>query len=162
MIEIEEQVEDKAIKSQIKLPTQPSVSLVKLLSAVLNDLDNIVPHTIPKTVHDKLIDTLVTVIFNHYEKLSLDENVNQNLAIQLLLDIKFLTLICVRRDCKILTTKSQTINEKLRNKVDPFDLDVFYSYLQTCIKRSVLQMNVSISSFINCRINSCKSDHFIM
>lgn len=143
IIEIEEQTEDKIINSQIRLPAQPSLSLVTLLSAVLTDLNNIVPHTIPKTVHDRFIDTLVTVIFSHYEKLAENEDVNQNLAIQLLLDVKFLTMICVRRDCKVLTTKSQEISEKLRSKVDPFDLNVFYPYLQNCIKRSVLQMTVS-------------------
>lgn len=143
-MEIEEQSDDKVIKSQIKLPTHPSVPLVTLLSAVLTDLDKIVPHTIPKTVHNQLIDSLITIIFSHYEKLSVNENVNQNLAIQLLLDVKFLTMICVRRDCKTLTTKSQEICENLRSKVDPFDLNVFYSYLQSCIKQSVIQMNVSI------------------
>lgn len=146
-MEIEEQIDDKAIKSQIKLPTHPSVPLVTLLSAVHTDLDKVVPHTIPKTVHNQFIDTLVTILFTHYERLSLNEDVNQNLAIQLLLDVKFITMICVRRDCKTLTTKSQEISENLRSKVDPFDLNVFYSYLQSCIKQSVIQMSVSFTIF---------------
>jgi hypothetical protein len=38
--------------------------------------------------------------------------------------------------------KSQAISDKLEDKVDPFDLDVFCPYIQSNIKRSVQRTQV--------------------
>lgn len=95
----------------------------------------------PKQVHLQFIEKNIEVTFKHYEIL-LSSNINQTQALQFLFDIKFLTLFAVARENITHIQKSQEICDKLRSKVDPFDLDVFYSYLQYNVKQSVLQSQV--------------------
>lgn len=130
--------------SQINIPSQPSVTLLTVLSEISSELNGILPHTLPKTVHTQFTEITADLILRRYETLSQSETLNQNLALQFLLDVKFLTTMCIRRDNKDMTKKSQQICDAFRAKIDPFDLDVFYKYLQTNVKRSVLQSQVNI------------------
>lgn len=58
------------------------------------------------------------------------------------MDVRHLTLLLVPRENKKYMELSQEICEFLRQKIDPFDYDVFYPYIQTNLKRSVQRVQV--------------------
>lgn len=147
-IDIEEQTEDKIFNSQIRIPSQPCIILLSVLSKVGVELNGILPHTLPKSIHTQFTETLADSILQRYENICQNETMNQNMAFQFLLDVKFLSTICVKRDNKDLMKRSQNICDTLRAKIDPFDLDVFYPYLQTNVKRSVIQSQTFFGSLL--------------
>lgn len=102
----------------------------------------ILPHTLPKTVHIQYIEDCMEVVLNRYKDLVSDD-LNQNQALQFLFDVKYLTVFCIRRENERLVGISQDICDKLRSNIDPFDLDVFYTHLQTNVKKATLQSQVS-------------------
>ncbi|KAG5894614.1 hypothetical protein JTB14_026145 [Gonioctena quinquepunctata] len=140
-IEIQEQTEEKVFKSQIKVPLKPSLALSGLLARMNDDLCSALPHTLPKAIHTQFIQDSAAVIFGHYKKLA-EKELNQKQALQFLFDMKFLTTFCIPRDNVELVSLSQEICDKLRSRIDPFDLDVFYSFLQNNVKKAVVQSQV--------------------
>lgn len=106
-----------------------------------DDLSCILPQTLPRSIHVQFIERNIETIFRYYQNIS-SQNLNQNQSLQFLFDVKFLTTFCIPRENATLISFSQEICDKLRAKIDPFDLDVFYSYLQSNVKRSVMQSQV--------------------
>lgn len=145
--EIQEQTDEKVFKSQIKLPSQPSLCLQKIFSEINNQINVIIPHTLPKQIHLQFIEEQTNLILQQYETLS-NLSLNQTQALQFLFDVKYLTALCISRENVSLVTKSQSICDKFRSQIDPFDLDVFYSYLQTNIKMAVLQSQVILGCLL--------------
>ncbi|KAB0795663.1 hypothetical protein PPYR_09724 [Photinus pyralis] len=146
-LEIQEQTDEKIFKSQIKLPSQPNLNLQKIFSTINDSLNAIIPHTLPKQVHLEYLEAHVSVILKQYEVLS-QLDLNQIQALQFLFDVKYLTTLCILRENALLVSKSQQICDNLRSKIDPFDLDVFYSYLQNNVKMSVLQSQVILGCLL--------------
>ncbi|KAK9679205.1 hypothetical protein QE152_g40204 [Popillia japonica] len=146
-IEIQEQTDEKVFKSQIRVPFQLSSSLLEVLTHLSMCLSYVLPHTLPKTVHMQLLERSVDVILSQYEKL-LSTTLNQKQALQFLFDVKFVMLFCVPRENMKLVQKCQEICDKLRTNIDPFDLDVFYSYLQNNVKQSALQSAVILGCLL--------------
>ncbi|KAF7280737.1 hypothetical protein GWI33_005591 [Rhynchophorus ferrugineus] len=137
-IEIQEQTEEKLFKSQISVPLKPSVPLTNILVKLNKDLSKVLSYTLPKEVHIYFLEAHVDVILKEYERVC-SQDLNQIQALQYLLDVRFLSTLCIPRENSQLVTFSQNICDKLRNRIDPFDLDVFYSHLQNNIKKSIIQ-----------------------
>lgn len=139
-----------------------SISLARILEYLNEMLNALFPHTLPKQVHLKFMEKNVLSILNQYEDLMKHE-LNQMQALQFLFDVKFLTTLAVPRENMALVQRSQDVCDKFRSFVDPFDLDVFYNYLQHNVRQNALQtqvtdficelydINLSIYSFIFCR-----------
>lgn len=123
------------------MPGAISLTLQKILLNLNNSMSLILPHTMPKQIHLLFIEKNMEYLFKKYEALAYMD-INQTQALQFLFDVKFLTTFCVPRENMQLIQKSQEVSDKLRSKVDPFDLDVFYSYIQQNVKQSVLQSQV--------------------
>lgn len=155
LIEIQEQTDEKVFKSQIRVPSQPSLVLHEILKTLSNNLNSILPHTLPKQIHLQYIERNTLEILERYGDL-LAYDSNQNQALQFLFDVKFVTTFSIPKENIQLVQKSQAICDKFRSKVDPFDLDVFYSYIQNNVKQSVLQHQVTISAslYVCCRTKS--------
>lgn len=100
------------------------------------------------------IESSVEKILGRYGALVTRE-LHQTQALQLLFDVKFLTTLCVPRENVQLVAKSQSLCDNLRSKIDPFDLDVFYGYLQSNVQKCVFQSQVSgfetLFFFVWCR-----------
>ncbi|XP_018569113.1 conserved oligomeric Golgi complex subunit 1 [Anoplophora glabripennis] len=146
-IEIQEQTEEKVFKSQIKVPLKPCLVLNSILESLNDHLNSVLPHTLPKPIHLQYIEQNMAVVLNRYKKL-VDKDLNQIQALQFLFDVKYLTTLCVPRENVQLISCSQEICDKLRSRIDPFDLDVFYSYLQNNVKRAVLQSQMILGCLI--------------
>ncbi|CAH1981180.1 unnamed protein product [Acanthoscelides obtectus] len=147
-IEIQEQTDDEEVfKSQIRVPLKPSLTLSEILDHLNENLSKVLPHTLPKKIYLKYIEKNASVILSHY-KIFAEEDLNQKQALQFLFDVKFLTAFCVPRENSHLIGLSQDICDKFRSKVDPFDLDVFYPYLQSNVKRAVGQAQVILGCLL--------------
>jgi len=138
VVSIEEETEEgRSIHSDIKVPSQPSLPLQSLLNSIAQMISAVAPHTLPRKIHQDLVECLVDDMLGHYDEMSNATLMSQPQAMQLLLDVKYLTMLLVPRDNKVLMAKSQLISDKFEDKIDPFDLDVFCPYIQNNIKRSV-------------------------
>ncbi|VEN51670.1 unnamed protein product [Callosobruchus maculatus] len=147
-IEIQEQTDDeKVFKSQIRVPLKPSLTLSEILDQLNENLSKVLPHTLPKQVYLQFIEKNVFAILRHY-KIYAESDLNQKQALQFLFDVKFLATFCIPRENSQLVTYSQDICDKFRSKVDPFDLDVFYPYLQSNVKRAVGQSQIILGCLL--------------
>lgn len=146
----EKDEEGNPIESTIKVPAGPSLKLQEYLYSVSRILDEVVPHTLPVETHILFIERVTAITFSHYNKV-IKENetdINQRCALQLLMDVRHLTLLLVPRENKKSMELSSEICEFLRHKIDPFDYDVFYPYIQTNLKRSVQRVQTLLGSLI--------------
>lgn len=126
------------------MPAGPSLRLQEFLYAVSRILDEIIPHTLPPEVHNNFVEKVATITLTHYNKVIQEEetDINQRCALQLLMDVRHLTLLLIPRENKNGIDSSHEICEFLRQKVDPFDYDVFYPHIQSNLKRSVQRVQV--------------------
>lgn len=74
---------------------------------------------------------------------------NQNAALQYYFDLKFIHLILVARDNKILIEGYNAVIVEFKNFIDPFDFDVLYPYVNDNVKIAAQRMQV--------RLNFCNS-----
>ncbi|CAG9791018.1 unnamed protein product [Diatraea saccharalis] len=151
VIKIEEKDDEgNSIESTIKVPAGPSLKLQEYLYSVSRILDEVIPHTLPSEIHAMFIDKVTNVIFAHYDKVVREKEteINQRCALQLLMDVRHTTLLLVPRENKKSMELSHEICEFLRQRIDPFDYDVFYPYIQTNLKRSVQRVQTLLGSLI--------------
>ncbi|KAL0271684.1 UNVERIFIED_CONTAM: hypothetical protein PYX00_008698 [Menopon gallinae] len=149
VINIEEQTEDGTkVQSDIHVPSQPSLPLQDLLFQACQLLNSVVPHTLPREIHQDLVDGFVRNILEHYEEWSKSETIYQSQAWQMLFDVRLITLLLITRDNKDL---SQSICEVLEKIIDPFDLDVHYPHLQNSVKKSTQRLQGTVGVLINFR-----------
>lgn len=114
------------------------------LYSVSRILDEVAPHTLPIEIHTSYIEKVIDITFTHYDTVirQKETEINQRCALQLLMDVRHLTLLLVSRENKKYIDISLEICEFIRQKIDPFDYDVFYPYIQTNLKRSVQRVQV--------------------
>lgn len=84
--------------------------------------------------------TFVKHVLEHYQQLTHSPLIYQSQAWQMLLDIRLLTLLLMARDNKDL---SQSLCETLEKTIDPFDLGVYYPFLQNNVKKSAQKLQAS-------------------
>lgn len=123
------------------MPSHPSLSVYELLLKLNVDINTILPHTLPRQIHVDFIASCMERILNHYS-IFVNDNLHQTQALQFLFDVKFITTLCISRENVQLIGKSQSLCDSLRSKIDPFDLDVFYGYLQNNVQKCVFQSQV--------------------
>ncbi|XP_066581349.1 conserved oligomeric Golgi complex subunit 1 [Prorops nasuta] len=147
-INIEEQSEEgRRIKSEILVPYQPSIALQKHLIAINQDLNKVIPHTIPKKIMHEIIESVATDLFQYYTHLS-KNNMGQMQALQTLFDIKYITLLMVARENKVLHENLGKAYDSIRSKIDPFDYDAFQSFINTNVKKAIQRSLLILGNFI--------------
>lgn len=147
IITIEEKDEqDNVVNSTIRIPCKPSFPLQRFLHETCSSLNDIIPHTLPKKVSSVLVDKIALILRNHYQSLLTNEFVknNQNTALQYYFDIKFVQYLLVSRDNKVLTEKFNETVTAYKNFIDPFDFDVFFSYLNDNLKLAVQRIQYQL------------------
>ncbi|KAK6631496.1 hypothetical protein RUM44_006023 [Polyplax serrata] len=147
IITIEEQTEDgTSVKSDLKVPSQPCLPLQELLFQACQNFNAVAPHTVPRQIHQDLVDAFIKDILEHYQEWCKSEVIYQSQAWQMLLDVKFLTLMFVTKMNKDL---SESICETLEKMIDPFDLDVYYPHLQNSVKKSTQKLQGTFGVLVN-------------
>lgn len=136
--------QDQPVTSTIKIPSGPSVKMQQFLYSASCIIDEVIPHTLPKKIHISFIELVADKVLKHFLKVIKNKNdeINQKCALQLLTDVRHATLLLVTRENKKSLADSHEICDLLREKIDPFDYDVFYPRLQINVKRSVQRVQV--------------------
>lgn len=128
---------DNVVQSQIEVPSQLCISVQCWIYEVISNLNKIVPHTLPKSVHLKIVEKIVEKLNGRYEAFSNEELIKSDhrAAWQFFLDVKILTILFVARENKQMNEKFQTLSNQFKAIIDPFDFDVFYQHVNNNIKR---------------------------
>jgi protein associated with RNAse G/E len=141
---------DNVVQSQIHVPSQLSISVQCWIYDIITNLNRIIPHTLPKTIHMQIVDSLIVKLHKHYQSLSTDEFLSGNpkAAWQFFLDIKVLMMLFVGRENKAMNEKFQILVNHFKSIIDPFDFDVFYQYVNANIKRNVARLQHGVGCLV--------------
>lgn len=150
-ITIEEKDEnDEMIKSQIFVPQQLSITIQCWIFNIISNLNRIIPHTLPKSIHLKIVDEVIQKLLQHYEQVSKHTQTpsNQKLAWQCFYDLKVLGTLFVRRENKLVNENLQQLVNAYRSMIDPFDFDVFYPFVSINVKKNVARLQYDMGCLI--------------
>ncbi|KAL5273754.1 COG1 family protein [Megaselia abdita] len=130
----------------IRIPSQPRVSLQQYLLKVSQLLSDYIPQTLPtKVLHyfnGKLIENLIRM----YESIGNEKFIegNQNAALQIYFDLKFIQTIFTKRDDRNILDRIQKLSDTLKTSIDPFDFELFHTHLNANIKKCVVRMKAQL------------------
>ncbi|NXV70875.1 COG1 protein, partial [Atlantisia rogersi] len=156
-IEIQEETESgHSVTSKIRLPVQPSWYVQCLLFSLCQEVNRVGGHTLPKGTLQELLRTCMAEVLGAYEKLMEEKQekkagafpMTQNRALQLLYDLRYLSIILTAKseEAKPSRVKHDSRIEKvtdfLEGHIDPFDLDVFTPHLNSNLNRLVQRTSV--------------------
>uniref|UniRef100_A0A672URY6 Conserved oligomeric Golgi complex subunit 1 n=1 Tax=Strigops habroptila TaxID=2489341 RepID=A0A672URY6_STRHB len=156
-IEIQEETESgNTVTSKIRLPVQPSWYVQCLLFSLCQEVNRVGGHTLPKVTLQELLRTCMAQVLAAYEKLMEEKQekkagtfpMTQNRALQLLYDLRYLSIILtakseeakpsrIKHDARI-----EKVTDFLEGHIDPFDLDVFTPHLNSNLNRLVQRTSV--------------------
>jgi len=149
-IKLEELLEDgRVINSTIRIPFQISIPIFECINSISCHINSIGAHTLPRKVINEFLFEIALQLNSIYQELyndlsqsnQLPSSARQTRALQLYFDLLFFeqSLINLKND-KIKKEAVQlthsTINS-YQSLIDPFDLHVYYSHLQTALAKSI-------------------------
>ncbi|XP_009866809.1 PREDICTED: conserved oligomeric Golgi complex subunit 1, partial [Apaloderma vittatum] len=156
-IEIQEETESgNSVTSKIRLPVQPSWYVQCLLFNLCQEVNRVGGHTLPKVTLQELLRTCMAEVLAAYEKL-MDQKqekkadtfpMTQNRALQLLYDLRYLSIILTMKSEEAKTGRIkhdsgiEKVTDFLEGHIDPFDLDVFTPHLNSNLNRLVQRTSV--------------------
>ncbi|XP_006886302.1 PREDICTED: conserved oligomeric Golgi complex subunit 1 [Elephantulus edwardii] len=156
-LEIQEETESgSSVTSKIRLPVQPSWYVQSFLFSLCQEINRVGGHTLPKVTLQETLRNCMLQIIAAYEKLA-EENqakregafpVTQNQALQLLYDVRYLSIVLTSRSEEAKGGRSrplcrtEKVTEYLEALIDPFDLDVFTPHLNNNLSRLVQRTSV--------------------
>ena len=147
-LKIKEETEDGRLEeSVIRLPPHPSTPLASLLHRTVSAVNRCVMHTLSADTQHSVVSRLCAELVTSYE--SLCETSNQNVALQLLFDVKLVQNLFVHKDFGLTDRILKTVR-RLEAVIDPFDLSVFSPHLNTAMKGA--SQRLLVSSVLRCVI----------
>uniref|UniRef100_A0A0A1X9M4 Conserved oligomeric Golgi complex subunit 1 n=3 Tax=Zeugodacus cucurbitae TaxID=28588 RepID=A0A0A1X9M4_ZEUCU len=143
-VEITQKDESESnIHSTFRIPNQPRISLQTYLFRLIHMLNSNVPQTLPTKVLHYYNMTMLAQILQQYQKILTDNSSgNQNIALQLYFDLKFLqTIFAITRDDRQLNDHFITLQHICKNRIDPFDFELFAEHISTNVKKSLARFH---------------------
>ncbi|KAM9209635.1 conserved oligomeric Golgi complex subunit 1 [Dugong dugon] len=156
-LEIQEETESgSSVTSKIRLPVQPSWNVQSFLFSLCQEVSRAGGHALPKVTVQEALRSCVVQVAAAYEKLAEEKQtkkegafpITQNQALQLLYDLRYLSIILTAEseEAKSGRSKPDPRTEKvidyLEGLIDPFDLDVFTPHLNSNLNRLVQRTSV--------------------
>ncbi|XP_030064389.1 conserved oligomeric Golgi complex subunit 1 isoform X2 [Microcaecilia unicolor] len=156
-IEIQEETESgSTVASKIRLPVQVSWYVQSLLFSLCQEVNRVGGHALPKVTLQALLRSCLTEVTASYERLTMEKQhktrdafpMTQNRALQLLYDLRYLTILLTPRSEDLKGSKSkqdtriQKVADLLESHIDPFDLDVFTPHLNSNLNRLVQRTSI--------------------
>ncbi|KAM6111118.1 conserved oligomeric Golgi complex subunit 1 [Pterocles gutturalis] len=156
-IEIQEETESgNSVTSKIRLPVQPSWYVQCLLFSLCQEVNRVGGHTLPKVTLQELLRACMAEVLAAYEKLVEEKQekkagafpMTQNRALQLLYDLRYLSIILTAKSEEAKTSRIkhdsriEKVTDFLEGHIDPFDLDVFTPHLNSNLNRLVQRTSV--------------------
>lgn len=140
---IEEKDEfDNLVQSTIHVPSQLSFCVQQFLNDICCEINKAVPHTIPKSILILLNECILKELYSFYVGISEQDFIksNQNSSLQYFFDTKFISLLLVSRDNKIMSENFHNLSNIFKSFIDPFDFELFYNYLNSNVKKACQRM----------------------
>lgn len=148
-LEIQEEAESgNSVMSKIRLPVQPSWYVQSLLFHLCLEVNRVGGHALPKVTLLDILKGCLDQAVSEYERLTQDSQskdtglpMTQNRALQLLFDLRYLTVTLGSRLEEGRSSRSQQdprvqqVCDSLESHIDPFDLDVFTPHLNSNLNR---------------------------
>ncbi|XP_044901178.1 conserved oligomeric Golgi complex subunit 1 isoform X4 [Felis catus] len=115
-LEIQEEAESgSCIMSTIRLPTQPSWYVQSFLFSLCQEINRVGGHALPKVTLQEMLKSCMVQVVAAYEKLSEEKQVKkegafpmtQNRALQLLYDLRYLSIILTARGEEVKSGRSK-------------------------------------------------------
>eukprot|EP00096_Caligus_rogercresseyi_P010271 TRINITY_DN3687_c0_g1_i2.p1 TRINITY_DN3687_c0_g1~~TRINITY_DN3687_c0_g1_i2.p1 ORF type:complete len:545 (-),score=142.91 TRINITY_DN3687_c0_g1_i2:262-1896(-) len=136
----EESEEGKSVESIIRVPNAPSAVLVNALNDLCRTIYNVGAQSLPSGIlnsfsHDACLELLRIYDEKSVKKL---QKIPQEVALQLLFDLKFIHQIMISGEAFDLTESHDELLKSLESHIDPFDLDVFSDHISKRVQRSAL------------------------
>ncbi|XP_040308181.1 conserved oligomeric Golgi complex subunit 1 isoform X2 [Herpailurus yagouaroundi] len=154
-LEIQEEAESgSCIMSTIRLPTQPSWYVQSFLFSLCQEINRVGGHALPKVTLQEMLKSCMVQVVAAYEKLSEEKQkegafpMTQNRALQLLYDLRYLSIILTARGEEVKSGRSkqdsriEKVADSLETLIDPFDLDVFTPHLNSNLTRLAQRTSV--------------------
>ncbi|KAM4664663.1 conserved oligomeric Golgi complex subunit 1 isoform 2-T2 [Discoglossus pictus] len=155
-IEIQEETEaGSSVTSKIRLPGQCSWYVQSLLFSLCQAVNHIGGHALPRVTLQELLKSCLLEVVGAYEKLcqgglgkKQPTALTQTRALQLLFDLRYLSLLLSARSEDVKSSKSkqdsriQKVADQLESCIDPFDLDVFTPHLNANLNRLAQRTSV--------------------
>ena len=122
------------VSSIILIPPSPSLPLHSSLLALSSKLHGANASSFPTTTLPEANSKLLDLLLDHYSNLA-GGKISQNMALQFSFDLRFLQTLLVSREAKENRAPTFTsLIEKIESHIDPFDLSVFSSHLETRVR----------------------------
>ncbi|XP_058904990.1 conserved oligomeric Golgi complex subunit 1 isoform X2 [Kogia breviceps] len=149
-LEIQEEAESGgSVTSKIRLPVQPSWYVQSFLLSLCQEINRVGGHALPKVTLQEMLKSCLVQVVAAYEKLSEEKQVKkegafpmtQNRALQLLYDLRYLTIVLTTKGEEMKGGRSkqdprvEKVADYLEALIDPFDLDVFTPHLHSRLSR---------------------------
>ncbi|NIG59209.1 conserved oligomeric Golgi complex subunit 1 [Pontoporia blainvillei] len=156
-LEIQEEAESgSSVTSRIRLPVQPSWYVQSFLLSLCQEINRVGGHALPKVTLQEMLKSCLVQVVAAYEKLSEEKQVKkegafpvtQNRALQLLYDLRYLSIVLTSKGEEMKSGRSkqdprvEKVADYLEALIDPFDLDVFTPHLQGNLNRLVQRTSV--------------------
>ncbi|XP_016961104.1 conserved oligomeric Golgi complex subunit 1 isoform X1 [Drosophila biarmipes] len=138
-LEQRDEEQEESVKSTIRIPSQPRLSLQTYLHQLIQALNVAVPQTLPPKVLQAFIQRLLGKLLTHYDGLAQAEctKSSQNIALQLYFDLKFLERVfAVTREERATYDQIHALQNKLRDCIDPFDFELFAEHITAHVTRA--------------------------
>ncbi|CAG8458901.1 849_t:CDS:10 [Diversispora eburnea] len=147
---------------KIKLPSQPSSSIMKFLFNICREINIVGSPTLHEAIIKDLVKQIYITIFDLYNNLTSNEEqfskISEKGAIQVLYDIKFLRKVFEscwslgpdlidENDIKEHQQREQMINQfikVIRQKIDPIDLTIFEPFLNKNVERHYTRSSIML------------------
>ncbi|XP_034882020.1 conserved oligomeric Golgi complex subunit 1 isoform X1 [Mirounga leonina] len=156
-LEIQEEAESgSSVTSTIRLPIQPSWYVQSFLFSLCQEINRVGGHALPKVTLQEMLRSCMVQVVAAYEKLAEGKQVKkegafpmtQNRALQLLYDLRYLSIVLTARGEEVKSGRSkqdsriEKVADYLEALIDPFDLDVFTPHLNSNLNRLVQRTSV--------------------
>ncbi|KAE8283508.1 Conserved oligomeric Golgi complex subunit 1 [Larimichthys crocea] len=148
-LEIQEETESgSSVTSKIRLPVQPSWFVQSLLFQLCVEVNRVGGHALPRPTLQELLQGCLAQALHHYHSLTQQAHsrdgvfpMTQNRALQLLFDLRYLNTTLGSRLEEGRSSRSHQdprfheVCDWLERYIDPFDLDVFTTPLNSNLNR---------------------------
>ena len=155
-VEISEEGEEgQAVTSTIRVPAQTSLGLSKALADVCSAMLDAGIHAASAGVQESVCHRALEALTNTYARcLKRDEKLSQNVALQLLFDVEFLSNLKQQGLLSAEEVEEESFSARLEEHIDPFDMSVFRPYLTANVRRCVMRHQTLLSPVISSSKNA--------
>ena len=134
--------------SVILIPPSPSLPLHSALLSLSSRLHGANASSFPPTILPSANSNLLDLLLAHYTTLA-SQKTSQNMALQFSFDLRFLQTLLVSREAKDSRAPTfASLMEGVEGHIDPFDLSVFSSHLETRVRWAAARSVAGLAALV--------------